>query len=102
MGGKKYKKSDNFHAFEALCTESFSILRTHADLFINLFILMVSAGMPELTSSNDIEYLRDKFFLEKSAKDAQGMLRKEIKKSLNTTYRSIDNFIHNLKHGRKA
>jgi hypothetical protein len=63
---------------------------------------MVSAGMPELMKTSDINYLRDKFFLDENANEGSAVenLRKEIKKSLNTTYRQVDNFIHNLKHGK--
>jgi hypothetical protein len=61
---------------------------------------MVSARMPELLEPDDISYLKDKFFLEDNENEAVAVekLRKEIKKSLNTTYRQVDNFIHNLKH----
>jgi hypothetical protein len=61
---------------------------------------MVSAKMPELLEPEDISYLKDKFFLETSDNEAEAVdkLRKEIRKSLNTTYRQVDNFLHNLKH----
>jgi hypothetical protein len=63
---------------------------------------MVSAGMPELLQAGDINYLRDKFSLDENSSEASAVesLRKEIKKSLNTTFRQVDNFIHNLKHGK--
>lgn len=99
MGGKKYKKSKTFQKFGEISKDAFKILRKHADLFINLFVLMVSAGMPELLVSADIDYLRRMFYLEQGEKEAVGMLEKEIKKSLNTTYRQIDNMIHIWKHG---
>eukprot|EP00475_Leptophrys_vorax_P005739 TRINITY_DN13463_c0_g1_i2.p1 TRINITY_DN13463_c0_g1~~TRINITY_DN13463_c0_g1_i2.p1 ORF type:complete len:775 (+),score=162.06 TRINITY_DN13463_c0_g1_i2:283-2325(+) len=102
MGGKRYKSAQNFKKFEEISKESFKSLRKNADLFINLFILMVSARMPELMQSSDINYLRDKFFLDEDASEGSAVenLRKEIKKSLSTTYRQVDNFIHNLKHGK--
>jgi hypothetical protein len=61
---------------------------------------MVSARMPELLEPGDISYLKDKFFLENNDTEAVAVdkLRREIKKSLSTTYRQVDNFIHNLKH----
>jgi hypothetical protein len=55
--------------------------------------------MPELTVAEDIDYLRNKLFLQEGEKESIQDLSKEIRKSLSTTYRSIDNFIHNLKHG---
>jgi len=101
MGGLKYKKTKNFQKFEKISEEGFIHLRKHSHLIINLFALMVSAEMPELMCLEDIYYLRDKFFLEQTPQNAQALLRAEIKKSLNTTFRSIDNFIHNLKHGKQ-
>ncbi|CEO95211.1 PI3-kinase family, ras-binding domain [Plasmodiophora brassicae] len=98
MGGKNYKKAKEFRVFTDLSAQAFTILRNHASLFINLFSLMVSAQMPELMFQEDIHYLRDKFFLQDSEKGAVERLRKEIQKSLNTTYRQFDNLIHNIKH----
>ena len=40
MGGKKYKKSKQFRSFIDYCEKSFVILRHHAPLFINLFLLV--------------------------------------------------------------
>eukprot|EP01006_Ploeotia_vitrea_P036247 TRINITY_DN66000_c6_g18_i1.p1 TRINITY_DN66000_c6_g18~~TRINITY_DN66000_c6_g18_i1.p1 ORF type:complete len:1249 (-),score=825.13 TRINITY_DN66000_c6_g18_i1:300-4046(-) len=99
MGGKKYKKSEIFKRFKELCCDAYSSLRKHANLLENMFLLMVSAGMPELMVAEDVHYLRDKLCLDKSDKDAEKAFKKEIKKSLDTTWRRIDNWIHNAKHG---
>lgn len=34
------------------------ILRRHGPLFLHLFALMKAAGLPELTCSKDIQYLK--------------------------------------------
>jgi Phosphatidylinositol 3- and 4-kinase/Phosphoinositide 3-kinase family, accessory domain (PIK domain)/PI3-kinase family, ras-binding domain/Phosphoinositide 3-kinase C2 len=99
MGGKKYQRSDLFKRFKSLCAKAFNSLRKHAVLLENLFMLMVSAGMPELMAADDIRYLRDKLLLDMSDAEAEKAFRKEIKKSLDTTWRRIDNWIHNAKHG---
>jgi len=65
----------------------------------NLFVLMVAAGMPELMKEEDIHYMRDKFYLNVNEKKADKKLHGEINKSLDSTYRRIDNFIHNVRHG---
>jgi phosphatidylinositol-4,5-bisphosphate 3-kinase len=99
MGGKKYQKSPLFKKFLVLCTESFKTLRTQALMLENLFTLMVAAQMPELQVEEDIGYMRDKLYLTVNEKKADKKLQAEINKSLDSTYRRIDNMIHNLKHG---
>lgn len=60
---------------------------------------MVSAGMPELMQEADIAYLRDKLCLNISDKEAEKCFKNEIKRSLESTLRRLDNWLHNLKHG---
>lgn len=55
MGGKG---SEGFKRFEALCVKAFNLLRKEAALFLNLFALMLSSGIPELRTVDDISYLR--------------------------------------------
>lgn len=56
MGGRDGKL---FKKFESYCTEAYNIVRKHGNLLINIFLLMISAGMPELQNSNDIKYLKN-------------------------------------------
>lgn len=46
------------HSFRRYCEEAYLILRNHGNLFITLFALMLTAGLPELTSVKDIQYLK--------------------------------------------
>lgn len=46
--------------FRQYCEEAYLILRKHGNLFITLFALMLTAGLPELTSVKDIQYLKVK------------------------------------------
>jgi len=99
MGGKDYKKHTLFSEFKKFCSKSFKVLRVNAALLENLFITMVAAGMPELMKETDILYLREKLHLDKDSKLANKELLDELKKSLDSTYRRIDNYIHNIRHG---
>ncbi|MGH0177806.1 UNVERIFIED_CONTAM: hypothetical protein FKN15_075766 [Acipenser sinensis] len=47
-----------FHLFRQYCEEAYLILRKNGNLFITLFALMLTAGLPELTSVKDIQYLK--------------------------------------------
>lgn len=44
--------------FRGYCEQAYSILRRHGLLFLQLFALMQAAGLPELSSSKDIHYLK--------------------------------------------
>lgn len=84
--------------FERMCCQAYNMLRKRADLFINLFVLMVPAAMPELLEKSDIGYLRDMLSLELTPEQANTKFTAEIKNSLNTVSRRIDNWFHTLKH----
>ena len=59
---------------------------------------MVPAGMPELLVAEDISYMREQLSLELTEEQSQSKLNNEIKNSLATTSRRVDNFFHNWKH----
>eukprot|EP00457_Paulinella_chromatophora_P000957 gb/GEZN01000959.1/.p1 GENE.gb/GEZN01000959.1/~~gb/GEZN01000959.1/.p1 ORF type:complete len:1100 (-),score=179.27 gb/GEZN01000959.1/:106-3405(-) len=99
IGGEKYRKSTKFKEFMELTSEAYKILRENASFLEQLFALMVAAGMPELMTEADIYYMRDKLALNLPEKVADQRLGAEIRKSLGTGYRRIDNMIHNLRHG---
>jgi hypothetical protein len=54
---------------------------------------MIPAGIPELSSDDDIGYLRDKLALDLDDAAAAKQIKKEIKKCLNDYYRLFDNFV---------
>lgn len=44
--------------FREYCERAYKILCRNGMLFVNLFAMMKAAGLPELTSSKDIQYLK--------------------------------------------
>jgi len=94
--GKK-QGTVEFKRFKQLCERAFLILRRKGPLLINLFVMMLSAGLPELRSLDDIGYLRKTLLLSSSEEDAIKDFRKKfdhaINKSLST---SMNWFAHNL------
>ncbi|NWZ58479.1 PK3CB kinase, partial [Spizaetus tyrannus] len=54
----KTGNTEKFGRFRQCCEEAYLILRKHGNLFITLFALMLTAGLPELTSVKDIQYLK--------------------------------------------
>uniref|UniRef100_A0A8C2X6A4 phosphatidylinositol-4,5-bisphosphate 3-kinase n=1 Tax=Cyclopterus lumpus TaxID=8103 RepID=A0A8C2X6A4_CYCLU len=50
--------SEKFERFREYCERAYKILCRNATLFVNLFAMMKAAGLPELTSFKDIQYLK--------------------------------------------
>lgn len=44
--------------FREYCEQAYKILCRNGTLFVNLFAMMKAAGLPELTSFKDIQYLK--------------------------------------------
>jgi hypothetical protein len=95
MGGLNDEK---FVQFLHFCCDGLNMLRKHGHLFMVLFQLMIPAGMPELRSNSDIEYLSQMLMLELKNEDAETSFQKEVRNSLNTASRQIDNFMHLVAH----
>jgi len=98
IGDGKHKSKD-YKDFLELCKKAYRLVRQHADLLEMLFILMTSAGMPELMEVEDIQYLRQQLNLQMSEKDADKHLEHLIEKSRANMYKRLDNYIHIWKHG---
>jgi hypothetical protein len=59
---------------------------------------MLSTGIPELQTANDIEYLRDAFSLEMNESQAADKFKQLIQECLYTRATQINNYIHIIAH----
>lgn len=88
-----------FHNFRDLCEKAYVTLRRYSNLIITLFSLMLSSGMPELQSLEDLIYLRKKLAIDETEENALKIFRYEFaeshKYSLTT---KVDWFFHALNH----
>jgi len=91
MGGRD---SPKFQEFITVCCKAYNIVRHKANLFLNLFAMMLSTGIPELQSEDDLQYLRDAFALELSDEKASEKFRDLIFESLNTKATQISFAFH--------
>jgi phosphatidylinositol kinase/protein kinase (PI-3 family) len=96
MGGAP--DGDNFKLFTQLSCKAFNILRRHSHLLMNLFILMMATGIPELKTIEDVLWLRNCLVLEKKEEEANHYFNKLIKKSLKNTRAKIGDAVHILVH----
>lgn len=58
MGRIKGRQSLNFQRFKDICTQAYLSLRSHSQLLVTLFSLMLLTGIPELSGAEDIRYLK--------------------------------------------
>lgn len=94
----KGKETDEFREFKQLCEDAFLILRRKGPLLINLFVMMLSAGLPELRSLDDIGYLRKTLLLPVSEDDALRDFRSKFDHAINNSFSTTMNwFAHNVK-----
>ena len=56
---------------------------------------MVSAGMPELSCEEDINYLKNMLCVTATTKQAEARFKAELKNSVTSTITKINNYIHN-------
>ncbi|KAG9280124.1 phosphatidylinositol 4,5-bisphosphate 3-kinase catalytic subunit gamma isoform [Astyanax mexicanus] len=71
MGTTGKKSSPNFLKFQDVCVRAYLALRHHTNLLIILFSMMLMTGMPQLTSKEDIEYIREALTVGCSEDEAQ-------------------------------
>jgi hypothetical protein len=81
MGGSEHP---NYQRFVELACRAYNVLRKSSTLFINLFAMMLSTGIPELRCENDIAYLRDAFSLSLTDAGAAQLFARLINESLRT------------------
>jgi hypothetical protein len=93
LGGRGAPAYDLF--VESAC-KAFSVVRKNCMLFINLFTMMISVGLPELKSRENVVYLRDMLVLEKSDADAERFLKGLIEESLRSFNTQVGEVVHIL------
>jgi len=99
IGGADFQSDPKYQHFLQLCVQAFNHLRRQASLLQTLFVLLVSAGMPELLVKEDVSYMRDRLCLEMTDGEAGMDLLKQVQLSVESKSRRVDNFIHIVKHG---
>eukprot|EP00029_Vermamoeba_vermiformis_P008360 TRINITY_DN3889_c0_g1_i1.p1 TRINITY_DN3889_c0_g1~~TRINITY_DN3889_c0_g1_i1.p1 ORF type:complete len:1634 (-),score=443.27 TRINITY_DN3889_c0_g1_i1:6-4907(-) len=98
MGGTEHAL---FKWFVALCCKAYNILRKRANVFINLFAMMISTGIPELRTEKDIDYLREAFSLNLNDEQAVKKFETLIWTSLKTKFQQWNNALHIMAHPGK-
>ncbi|KAM6932970.1 phosphatidylinositol 4,5-bisphosphate 3-kinase catalytic subunit beta isoform [Xenentodon cancila] len=89
--------TEKFGSFRHYCEDAYLILRKNGNLFITLFALMLTAGLPELTSVKDIQYLKDSLALGKTEEEALKQFRQKFDEALRESWTTKVNWMaHNV------
>ncbi|XP_042808260.1 phosphatidylinositol 4,5-bisphosphate 3-kinase catalytic subunit delta isoform isoform X3 [Panthera tigris] len=93
----KTNNSEKFERFRGYCERAYTILRRHGPLFLHLFALMRAAGLPELSCSKDIQYLKDSLALGKTEEEALKHFRVKFNEALRESWKTKVNWLaHNV------
>ncbi|XP_035240996.1 phosphatidylinositol 4,5-bisphosphate 3-kinase catalytic subunit beta isoform [Anguilla anguilla] len=93
----KTGNTEKFGSFRQYCEDAYLILRRNGNLFITLFALMLTAGLPELTSVKDIQYLKDSLALGKTDEEALKQFRQKFDEALRESWTTKVNWMaHNV------
>eukprot|EP00743_Colponemidia_sp_Colp-15_P005767 GILK01006199.1.p1 GENE.GILK01006199.1~~GILK01006199.1.p1 ORF type:complete len:1282 (+),score=244.87 GILK01006199.1:260-4105(+) len=83
-----------YKQFEEMCVQAYNLTRKYSDLFINLFLLMISAGIPELNNPKDLLYMRGSLSTHLTEAEAAQHFKSQITKSLNTKSTQLNDAFH--------
>uniref|UniRef100_A0A665VWB8 phosphatidylinositol 3-kinase n=1 Tax=Echeneis naucrates TaxID=173247 RepID=A0A665VWB8_ECHNA len=78
MGRVKGRNSLYFQRFRDTCVEAYLSLRAHSRLLVTLFSLMLLTGIPELSASQDMRYLREALQEEQGEAEAKEHFLQQI------------------------
>ncbi|KAK6472347.1 phosphatidylinositol 4,5-bisphosphate 3-kinase catalytic subunit delta isoform-like [Huso huso] len=89
--------SEKFERFRDYCEEAYKILCRNGTLFVNLFALTRAAGLPELSCSKDIQYLKDSLALGKTEEEALKHFKVKFNEALRESWKTKVNWMaHNV------
>nr|XP_032513943.1 phosphatidylinositol 4,5-bisphosphate 3-kinase catalytic subunit delta isoform [Danaus plexippus plexippus] len=87
----------DFKRFRELCETAFIILRSHGHLILSLFSMMISTGLPELSSEKDLQYLRETLVMDLSKEKAMEHFRLKFDEAVKNSWTASFNWaLHNF------
>lgn len=85
--------------FQQVCERAYMIIRSQGALLIRLFMMMLSAGIPQLTNVSDVSYLKETLALDLGEDEARKKFTDKFKEAKNKSWSTSVNWaIHNMAH----
>ncbi|XP_066972398.1 phosphatidylinositol 4,5-bisphosphate 3-kinase catalytic subunit alpha isoform-like [Macrobrachium rosenbergii] len=98
-GAENPKESQEFQRFQELCGKAYLALRKHYRLIVNLFTLLLSTGMPELQSADDLAYLGKTLAVNSTEEEALQYFQEQFCDAYGGAWTTkLDWFFHSVKH----
>ncbi|KAL7729993.1 hypothetical protein ACLKA6_009290 [Drosophila palustris] len=96
------REAKEFCYFQELCERAFLILRKHGCLILSLFSMMISTGLPELSSEKDLNYLRETLVLDYTEENARKHFQAKFSEALANSWKTSLNWAsHNFSKNNK-
>uniref|UniRef100_T1ISF0 phosphatidylinositol 3-kinase n=1 Tax=Strigamia maritima TaxID=126957 RepID=T1ISF0_STRMM len=86
------QQCQEFNRFQQYCEQAFQILRRKGSFILSLFAMMLSTGIPELTSVKDLDYLRETLVLDLSEQEALKHFRSKFDEALRNSWKTSVNW----------
>ncbi len=100
--GVNPQKSEDFNRFQQYCEQAFMIIRKKGSFIISLFAMMLSTGIPELSSVSDLDYLRETLVLDLTEDQARSHFRSKFTEALRNSWKTSFNwFAHSIAKDNK-
>ena len=91
----------NFEVFRRLCEKAFLAIHRHGSLIISLLAMMISTGLPELSSEQDLNIIRSTLHLDRNEDEALEQFQKDFNESLRNAWTiSLDWWFHAINQAR--
>ncbi|RXG70396.1 Phosphatidylinositol 4,5-bisphosphate 3-kinase catalytic subunit alpha isoform [Armadillidium vulgare] len=98
-GDDNPKSSLQFQRFQELCGKAYLALRKHSRLIMALFTLLISTGLPELQSMEDIAFLRKTLAVDACEEEALQYFQNQFHEAYGGAWTTkLDWFFHSVKH----
>ena len=81
-----------------MCIDAFKALRSKGNLFITLFALLLSSGIPELEAPSDLDYIRDSLAMLKDENEAIKVFETSFDEALRDRSTTLNWVFHNISH----
>ena len=93
------EKEETIEEFRNKCVEAFKVLRCRGNLFVMVFAMLLSTGIPELKQPKDLDYIRETLAMDKSENEAIKIFDASFDQAVAEDFFTTSNFlIHNIKH----